>query len=155
MFTKCYNWNNNKFNCDKFDWQLGASNVDLKSRSVIFFSFLQSSCWDKDQEFKHKKVIYCENFIYIKSKCSWESEICWESGIIEVLKIISNGYFHGDHLEGIINPKFQLSIICSCRDIADFNMLKIQTKILQTRIWIYYIFLDFYAAELRLSEIEE
>ena len=34
------------------------------------------------------------------------------------LKIISNGYFYEDHLEGIINPKFQLSIISGWRDIA-------------------------------------
>ena len=43
-----------------------------------------------------------------------------ESGIMEVLKIISTEYFHEDHLEGIINPKFQLSIISSWRDTADF-----------------------------------
>ena len=34
-------------------------------------------------------------------------------------------------------------------------MRKIQIKSLQTRIWICYIFLDFYATELKLSEIEE
>ena len=45
-------------------------------------------------------------------------------------KIISSGYFHKDHLKGIINPKFQLSIISSWRDIADFKMYKKQTKIL-------------------------
>ena len=136
--------------------------IQCRFKKQISYIFFFSSIFNLPVEIKIKnsntkkvRCIYCENFIYIKSKCSWESEICWESGIIEVLKIISNGYFHGDHLEGIINPKFQLSIICSCRDIADFNMLKIQTKIFQTRIWLYYIFLDFYAAELRLSEIEE
>ena len=51
-----------------------------------------------------------------------------------ILKINSNGYFHEDHLEGVINPKCQLSIISGWRDIADFKMCKIQTKILQTRI---------------------
>ena len=55
----------------------------------------------------------------------------------------------------IINPKFQLSIISGCRNIADFKMCKITTKTLQTRIWVYYIFLDFYATELKLPEIEE
>ena len=53
---------------------------------------------------------------------------------MEVLKIISNGYFHENHLEGIINPKFQLFIISGWRDIADFKMPKIETKILQIRI---------------------
>ena len=72
-----------------------------------------------------------------------------------VLKIISNGYVHEDDLEGIINPKCQLSIISGWRDIANFKMCKIQTKILQNRIWIWYIFLDFYATEPKLSEIEE
>ena len=49
----------------KFDWKLGASHVDLISRSVMFFSFLQSSCWDKDEEFKYKKgiCIWCEIFM--------------------------------------------------------------------------------------------
>ena len=72
-----------------------------------------------------------------------------------VLKIISSGYFHKDHLQGIINPKFQLSSISGWRDIADFKMQKKQTKIFQTRICICYIFLDFYAKELKLSEIKE
>ena len=76
----------------------------------------------------------------------------WDHG---VLKIISSGYFHEDHLKGIIYPKFQLSIISSWRDIADFKIHKIQTKILQTRISICCIFLDFYVTELKLSEIEE
>ena len=71
---------------------------------------------------------------------------------MEVLKIISNGYFNENHLEGIINPKFQLFIISSWRDIADFKMTKIETKILQIRILICYIFLDFYATELTFSE---
>ena len=51
-----------------------------------------------------------------------------------VLKIISNEYFHKDHLEEIINPKFQLSIISSWSDIADFKMHNIQMKLLQIRI---------------------
>ena len=76
----------------------------------------------------------------------------WDHG---VLKNISSGYFHEDHLKGIIYPKFQLSIISSWRDIADFKIHKIQTKILQTRISICCIFLDFYVTELKLSEIEE
>ena len=67
----------------------------------------------------------------------------------------SNGCFHENHLEQIINPKFQLSIINGGRDIVDFKMTKIETKILQIRIWICYIFLDFYATELKFSEIEE
>ena len=50
------------------------------------------------------------------------------------LKIISNGYFHENHVEGIINPKFELFIISNRRDIADFKMRKIETKILQIRI---------------------
>ena len=93
----------------KFDWQLGIFHVDLLSRSVMFFSFLQSSCWDKDEAFRHKKgiCIYWEIFIYIKS--SKESETCWESGTMEVLKVISNGYFHENHLDGIINPKIRVS----------------------------------------------
>ena len=70
-------------------------------------------------------------------------------------KIISSGYFHEDHLEGIINPKLQLSIIRGWRDIADFKLHKIQTKILQTRFWVCHIFFDFYATELKLSEIKE
>ena len=49
-------------------------------------------------------------------------------------KIISNGYFHEDHLQWIINPKFQLSIISSWRVIADFKVYQIQAKILQTNI---------------------
>ena len=53
---------------------------------------------------------------------------------MEVLKIISNGYFHEDHLESIVDPTFQLSIIRCWRDIADFELHKMQTKILQTRI---------------------
>ena len=68
---------------------------------------------------------------------------------MEVPKINWNRYFHEDHLEGIINPKIQLS--SGWRDIADFEMYRIQTKTLQTRIWICYILLDFYATE--LSEI--
>ena len=40
----------------------------------------------------------------------------------QVLKIISNGYFHEDHLEVVINPKFRLPIISGWRDIADFKM---------------------------------
>lgn len=76
----------------------------------------------------------------------------WDHG---VLKVISKGYFHEDHLQGIINPQFQLSIICSWGYIADFKMHKIQTKILQTRIRICYILLDFYATELKFSETEE
>ena len=73
------------------------------------------------------------------------------------LKIISNWYFHEDHLQGIINPKCQLSIISGWRDVANFKMCLIHTKILQIRIWICYlnIFLDFYTTELKLSEIEE
>ena len=50
---------------------------------------------------------------------------------MEVLKIISDEYFHENHLEGIINPKFQLFIISSWRVIADFKMRKIETKILK------------------------
>ena len=53
---------------------------------------------------------------------------------MEVLKIISKGYFLENHLEGIINPKFQLFIISGWRDVADFEMHKIETKILQIRI---------------------
>ena len=52
----------------------------------------------------------------------------------QVLKIISNGYFHEDHLEVIVNPKFRLPIISGWRDIADFKMYKIKINILQTRI---------------------
>ena len=33
------------------------------------------------------------------------------------LKVISSGYFHEDHLKGITNPKFQLSIISSTGEI--------------------------------------
>ena len=50
---------------------------------------------------------------------------------MEVLKIISDEYFYENHLERIINPKFQLFIISSWRDIADFKMRKIETKILK------------------------
>ena len=39
----------------KFDWQLGASHVDLISRSVMFFSFLQSSCWNKDDNLSNSR----------------------------------------------------------------------------------------------------
>ena len=53
---------------------------------------------------------------------------------MEVLNIISNGYFHENHLEGVINPRFQLFIISSWRDIADFKMCKIETKVLLNRI---------------------
>ena len=42
--------------------------------------------------------------------------------------------FHEDHLEGIINPKFQLSMISGWKDIADFKTDKIQANILQIRI---------------------
>ena len=48
--------------------------------------------------------------------------------MMKVLKIILSGYFHEDHLEGIINPKFQLSIISGWRDIGDFKLHKIQTN---------------------------
>ena len=34
-----------------------------------------------------------------------------------ILKINSNGYFHEGHLEGIINPKCQLSIVSGWREI--------------------------------------
>ena len=138
----------------KFDWQLDASHADLISRSVMSFSFFQSCCWDKDEEFKHEKgiCIYLEIFIYIKS--TQELEVCWESEIMEVLKIIANGYFHENHLEGIINPKFQHFTISGWRNIADFKMPKIETKILQIRNWIWYIFLDFYSTELKFSEIK-
>ena len=53
---------------------------------------------------------------------------------MEVPKIISNGYFHENHLEGIINPKFQRFIINGWRDIADFRMCKIESKTLQIKI---------------------
>ena len=74
---------------------------------------------------------------------------------MEVLKIISSGYFHENHLEGIINPKFQLFIISGWRNIAGFKMRKIEINISQTRILICYTFLDFYATELKFSQIEE
>ena len=51
-----------------------------------------------------------------------------------LMKIISNGCFNENHLEGIINPKFQLFVISGWRDITDFKMTKIETKILQIRI---------------------
>ena len=53
---------------------------------------------------------------------------------MEDLRIISKEYFHEDHLEGINNPKLQLSITSGWRDIIYFKIDKIQTKILQTRI---------------------
>ena len=76
------------------------------------------------------------------------------------LKVISSGYFHEDHLKGITNPKFQLSIISiNWRDIADFKMhKKCRPRFYRLRIWICYIFVyfhDFYAAKLKLLEIEE
>ena len=82
------------------------------------------------------------------------SEICWESEIMEVLKIISSRYFHENHFEGIINPKFQLFIISGWRNIADFKMRKKEINISQTRIWICYTFLDFYATELKFYKLK-
>ena len=82
-----------------------------------------------------KKVyVYTVNSLFILRAAKNQKYISLENGITEVLKIISNGYFHENHLEGIINPKFQLFIISSWRDIADFKMPKIETKILQIRI---------------------
>ena len=47
---------------------------------------------------------------------------------------IKKQYFLEDNLEWIVNPKFQLSSIIGCRDIANSKTHKIQTKNLQTRI---------------------
>ena len=44
-----------------------------------------------------------------------------------VLKITSSGYFHEDHLEGITNLEFQLSITSSWEDISNFKMHKMRT----------------------------
>ena len=44
---------------------------------------------------------------------------------MEVLKIIKKQYFLEDNLEWIVNPKFQLSDISGCRDIANSTMHQI------------------------------
>ena len=44
---------------------------------------------------------------------------------MEVLKIIKKQYFLEDNLEWTVNPKFQLSDISGCRDIANSKMHQI------------------------------
>ena len=44
---------------------------------------------------------------------------------MEVLKIIKKQYFLEDNLEWTVNPKFQLSDISGCRDIANSTMHQI------------------------------
>ena len=45
-----------------------------------------------------------------------------------VPKTISNRYLHEDHCEGIINPKFQLSISSGWCHIADFKIQKYRPR---------------------------
>ena len=80
----------------RFDWQLDASNVDLISRTVMFFSFLQSSYWDKDKEFKHKESTcrYSQNFILRasatksqKSAEKVESSRSWKSFQMDIASL--------------------------------------------------------------------
>ena len=68
-------------------------------------------------------------------------------GIMGVLEIIEKKYFLEDILDWIVNLKFRLSNISGCRDIADQEFTDQNLNC--------YIFIVFYATELKLSEIEE
>ena len=78
--------------------------------------------------------VYTVNSLFIVRAAKNQKYISLENGITEVRKIISNGYFHENHLEGIRNLKFQLFIISSWRDVPDFKMYEIETNILHIRI---------------------
>ena len=54
-------------------------------------------------------------------------------GIMGVLEIIEKQYFLEHNLDWTVNPKFQLSDISGCRDIANSKTPKTLTKNLQTR----------------------
>ena len=127
------------------------------SRERILTSSWEANIFDfQINVFYRTKLAFSGKTNFSKKNISEEVQLrIRKCGITRVLEIINKLYFLEDNLEWIVNPKFQLSSIIGCRDIANSRTHKIQTKHLQTRIWICYILLDFYATELKLSEIEK